>query len=160
MVLNKFFLAVMTVFALNAQQLIAQDCNPEVSVLHNRNRRSITNTNGTNFTLVVSNNTILEQTYTLSAVPNSADCYDGRGGATSQRNANNISLLFSVEGLRLSQVVVAPRSELTVMVSVEASNRLTINDWTCFLIKATGVTCRAVDDGQLIMVYSGSDDEG
>lgn len=141
---------------------LAQNCQPDFSVVKNRSVRSIAENSDTVFQFTLNNDSAAAQSYVLEVIPMDNSCpVENESRASSNRNSDKIVFEFYRNGGRGDQLSVPAFSQTRVELKASALRGLIANDWSCFRVIARNSNCDQTNTSeQVISVYARSSNEG
>lgn len=149
-ILVSFFIAFFAIIAFSE----AQNCNSDLSIYQNRDKRSVTMSSPTNFKMVLSNNNSKSVTYDLAVNNKVIDCNSTakRIQPTSQNLGFKISFLQNTR--KINSITVPAYGNATFYVNVASPSDFRYDTYTCIEVTATAQNCQKGPVNSIIKVYT------
>lgn len=156
------FILFICLFASQSSLVFGQACSADIAVIKNRSVRSISESSGTVFQFLLSNDSSIAQSYSLEVIPTNTSCsVENEPRSSSNRNNDKINFEFYRNGVRGAQLVVPAFGQIRVELKASAKRGLITNDWSCFRVIARNLECdQTTSSEEIIKVYAISSNEG
>lgn len=137
----------------------AQNCNTELSILKDRDARSITVNDPTEFRLVLTNNSSKSQNYQIQARDITNTCNRDGKNIIDSRSNHNLNVAILQNRSNNSSINVPANSSKEFSVKVSAPSNVRYDAWSCIQLVANSAFCgESVTKTIKVFVSDPSDD--
>ena len=129
------------IWTVSTTSSVAQNCDAKLSVYQDRDARSVTKGNPTQFQLILTNNSSSSQTYSLTYKDQGVDCELESKQTKSDNNGHNYLVDFLVNAKKVNVLTIPAYGNVTFYAKVSATEDVKIETWTCVEILAKAQNC-------------------
>jgi hypothetical protein len=143
---------------LGTTQSGAQVCNSELTIVNNRDSRSVSSNDPTVFQVEIKNNSSKAQSYVFSSTISDQKC-DGPSSGKRSAATVDMNVLVRNNNQRSNSVSVAPGAKTTLQVEVSVGSNIQFNKWYCVELMAVSDLCssKAISKNLKVYVSDGKD---